>query len=364
MRTIHYLLLLLIVFSCKKEENIDSSQNVFSGSPDLITQTEDLNIVTCVGHGSLWNFSILKTDTIGNKIWEKQFSYDDELHLKRIMPLNESEFLIAMNQREHLTIGVNDYVRLLIIESNGNIKWEKEIDFEEDIEFKDICMLPNNNFILCGDFVSYSKFYYCEIDKNLNQNWIKTYTDSIEYCQARQVMFEDDSINILGSINANRVLLLRTDMNGNISSKKEFQINTHQFYFSEISTELILVENSKSGSLSFYKVNNQGNSIWQNTYTIPDCDNAVFSDLKISNNSYCILGNKSFSGIGEPKITKNFIIKTLFNGDELWQKTIKDDEDIIRCIDILEGESIISAVSNNTYEKSSGLTFYLEIIKN
>ena len=94
-----------------------------------------------------------------------------------------------------------------------------------------------------------------------------------------------------------------------------------------------------------------------------DSIKAYLLDLKISNNNYIIWGNKNFSGIGEPKITKNFILKTAFSGDEIWQKTIEDDEDIIRCIDILEGESIISGVSNNTYKKSSELTFYLEIIK-
>lgn len=363
MRTIQYLIFVVILFSCNKEENSDTSQNVFSGSLELISQTGDLNIVTCVLHGSLWNFNIIKTDTLGNKIWEKQYSFDDELHLEKILPLNENEFLVAMNQREHLDPGVNDYVRLMAIESNGNIKWEKTIDFDEDIDFKDICLLSGNDFILCGNYVSYSKFYYCKIDENQNLSWINTYSDSIEYCQVRQVKFEDDSINILGSINTNGVILLRTDLSGNISNEKEFQVNTHQFYFSETASELILVENSKSGSLNIDRINTDGNLLWQNMYTIPDCDNASILKLQISNDSYFMLGRKNFSGIGEPSIINNFIIKIFFDGNEVWQKTLKDEDDVIKCIDDLESDGIICGVSNSLYENSGGLMFYLEMMK-
>jgi hypothetical protein len=364
MRKIQNLILIIIIlFSCKKEENINTSQNIFTGSPDLIIQTEDLNIVTCLGQGSIWNFNILKTDTSGNKIWEKQYSYNDDLNLKKMIPLNNNEFLIAMNQCAHYSDSINDYVRLLCIEGNGNVKWEKKIDLIKDIEFKDICLLPTNKFILCGQYVSYNKFYYCEIDENQHLNWIKSYMDSLGYCQVRQVMFENDSINILGSINANRILLIRTDKNGNISHQKELQINANQFYFSEKSTELIIVDNSKSGNLGIDKINAEGNLVWQKIYNIPDCHYADIIEMKISNNSYIILGNKKFHGIGEPPVTKNFLLKTSYDGIEIWQKTIKDENDIIRCIDVLESKNIISGISNSLYENPGEITFYLEIIK-
>ena len=175
-------------------------------------------------------------------------------------------------------------------------------------------------------------------------------------------MFENDSINILGSINADRALLIQADLNGNILNQKQIQTNTTQFYFSEKSSELILVGNSKSGSLSLEKINGIGNLIWQHTYSFPGFDNANFTEIKISNNSYTILGVKNNSGIGEPEKSISFLLKTLFDGTEVWQKTINDEVDVIRCIDLLEDENIISAISNSTYEDPGEIRFYLEMI--
>jgi len=93
MRKIQYLILLIILFSCKKEDNIIFNQTTFTGTPKLIVQTEDLNIITCVGHGSLWNFNLIKSDTIGNKIWQKTIKDEDDII--RCIDVLESKNTIA-----------------------------------------------------------------------------------------------------------------------------------------------------------------------------------------------------------------------------------------------------------------------------
>lgn len=362
MKTFLYLLIIFVLFSCTRDDDSTDDPTSMIGNPEFIVQTDDLNVITCVDIGELYEFKVLKTNATGAIIWEKKYTSTEIHFLRKLLPLSNSNFLVAMDQmKDNYTDSANRFVRLICMDGNGIIKWENEVDFPEDIVCKDICSTSDNGFIICGDYTSDTMFYYSKLDNTGNVIWTQTYSDPWDYENVKWVMADTDSITILGA----EGLLLRTDNNGVIARESAIGYSlADQYYFGESSMDFLVVSNSKSGIIEMKKVNFESQITWNKSYSIPDCDYVLLLDLKVRNGENAILYKKYFNGIGEPSKSRYYILKTSFSGDEIWHKTIQNEDDHVLCFGILENGDIIAGVLNSSELTNYGWPFYLEVIKN
>ncbi|HTO15844.1 MAG TPA: hypothetical protein VLZ83_08735, partial [Edaphocola sp.] len=124
-----------------------------------ITHAHDGNLMICgrtSGYGVSTNGAgfIMKIDTAGNKIWHKVYNLPDYNGLEKIIATGDGHYICAGWARTPSTVIYmshkmpNGAGRLLKIDENGNIIWDKIIDISDREESFRTLVLGNNGDII------------------------------------------------------------------------------------------------------------------------------------------------------------------------------------------------------------------------
>ena len=241
-----------------------------------------------LGAADYW---VVKTDSLGNLLWENTFGGDLYDSLTCAIALPDSGFLIG---------GF----------SNSNISGEKS--------------QPNFNP------VNRTKDYWIvRVDKNGNKMWDKTFGG-----------FHDDNLNSLLFLPDGNFLLggfTKSDSTGDMSH--------HTF-----NTSPTLV----TGDYWIIKVDLNGNKIWDRNYGGSKSDELISLGLS-SDHGFILAGksNSSISGTKTQPAYNNgydfWIVKTDSNGVQLWDKTIgSGGNDQMSCFKITPSQNlIIGGITNS-----------------
>ncbi|MBI2279973.1 MAG: T9SS type A sorting domain-containing protein [Bacteroidetes bacterium] len=207
---------------------------------------------------------------------------------------------IQLSNGEYLACGVANSVStgysaayIVKTEMNGDTIWKKQFDFVPIIGgdiFTDLKELPDNSYILLGTMhdtlTTTAATFLTKIDTNGNLLWFKKYTHADNDQSAELEITSDNKIIILGnsSIDPNTVyndiLLIKTDLDGNLIWRKTFGT-----IFEEVYLSLEVIKNNTEyllgGRYGYYntgdpyfdfgivRTDTAGNLIWRNEYGTP-----------------------------------------------------------------------------------------------
>ncbi len=144
------------------------------------------------GWGAL-DFWILKTDSMGNKLWDKDFGGTDQEYFRSVKETQDGGLILggwswsSDGNKSQSTKGFSDYW-IIKTDASGNIRWDKDfggIDYEE---FSDVKQTLDGGFLLSGDSYSPISGDKSESNLGLEQTWIVK-TDSIGNKQWDKTIF-------------------------------------------------------------------------------------------------------------------------------------------------------------------------------
>jgi hypothetical protein len=272
---------------------------------------------------------LIKTDSEGNEQWSKTFGnmyyFDDGWSVQQT---NDDGFIIAgVSEYRENTGHRNIDVILVKTDSYGNKEWEKlfgsDADFGHNDDYGYSLQITNDGgYIIAGYSVSYASgkdVYLIKTDSDGNETWEKFYGGSNDDYGREIKQTNDNGYIITGATNSFGaesfdVYLLKTDSNGNELWSKTFggsgndegysvqQTNDGGFIISGFTNTY------GGGNYDVYliKTDSVGNEIWHSTYDANGSEYA-YSVRQAIDNGYIIVGKTGPYGSANTEV---YLIKT------------------------------------------------------
>ena len=280
---------------------------------------------------------LVKTDTNGNKQWDKTFGGTGDDLAMSVQQTSDGGYILA-GYTDSYGVGYWHFW-LVKINSNGNEQWSRT--FGGTFAFS-VQETADGGYILAGCTYSYSTGSYdfglVKTDANGNEQWNKTFGGT--YCDcANSVQETADGGYILAGYTesygaGNRdVWLVKTDSKGNEQWNKTFG-GTYEDYANSVQETAdggyILAgytESYGAGSTDGWlvKTDSDGNEQWNKTFGGTGSNIAYFVQ-ETADGGYILAGTRYWYGAGSQDA---WLVKTDANGNEQWNKTFggsKEDE--------------------------------------
>lgn len=262
----------------------------------------------------IYDYWILKTDSSGNKIWDKRFGGNDYDQLYEVLPAAGGGFLLGGWSASGVSGDVTDSSRgdkdywVVRIDSAGNKLWDKKYGGSADDIFS--CMVASNDggYLLCGTTVSDSSGDKTQNSRGSNDYWI------VRIDTAGNKIWDKR----FGGSNIDYPTDIKPTYDGNyiIGGWSDSPMDGDR-------------SDSTNGGQDFWivKIDSSGNKIWDKDFggnAIEDDFGNLFqtldSGIMITGTSYSnISGEKTENNLG---IEQGWLIKTDSLGNQLWDKTI------------------------------------------
>ncbi len=276
-----------------------------------------------------------KTDLKGDTILTKVFPDDIRFFYPRKI-LKRGTNLFVYGSAFDTTNSSNAKIFLMSFDEEFNLNWFKNYGSEFYNSGSDLLSLPNKNFILAGSYSSSSStpedFYLAETDSLGNLLWEKTYGGINYDCAFSLVKNNKNGYIISGqseSYSSNMdVLTINVDSLGNILWQKTYGLNAPLLTYggqmcklsdkSYIVEKNVLNENTNTTIAKVLKINEEGNVIWEKTFTT----NPTYTSLEAAapfelNDGTIILGGISYN---DNLRYTGLIYKLDPLGNEIWHK--------------------------------------------
>ncbi len=216
---------------------------------------------------------IIKTDTLGEVIWDKFLNMDDEnftfwQQANSIAATTDGNFLIC--GVDHM-YNSNEKAYFVKIDSNGDTLWTKKFAFENTAKSLKMIPLGNDEFAFAGA-ASDSNFAHSallgKIDGNGQLLWNQNYFSTEDITEAWDLKQTNDGGFVLCGITEYNIFITKTDANGQEEWSKIFHYDTYANSFSILQTSdsgfLIGGGHYNGDELQtiILKTNAQGDSLW------------------------------------------------------------------------------------------------------
>jgi len=265
-----------------------------------------------------WDYWIVKTDAQGNYLWDKRFGGTDDDQLFSLQQTADGGFILGGQSRSGISgdrtepcWGLADYW-IVKTDSFGNKVWDKRYGTSMGDLFYSLNKTNNGGYILggytpagiTGDKTTLSnggtEYWIIKIDSLGNKIWDKGYGGSINE-RLYSVQQSSDGGYILGGTS-------NSDSSGDKSEPNWDTITTSADYW-------------------ILKTDSLGNKLWDKTYggTLEEED--IGGIIETGDHGYLMSGT-SYSGLNGNKTENNlgteqaWIVKTDSAGNKLWDKTI------------------------------------------
>lgn len=321
------------------------------------------------GTQGLNDYWVVKTDALGNKMWDKRFGGNSKEEMFSVLQTSDNGYLLGgwsmsgiSGDQSQSNRGVSDYW-VVKIDENGNKLWDKRYGGPAADELRAMAITSDGGFILAGESTSGIGGEKTEVNHGEYDVWVvKTDAEGNKQWDAGYGGIVDDRLNaiqqtpdggyIIGSwtispigfdiTQASRgstdMWLVKTDANGVKMWDGRYGGENNEYLYSLDQTSdggFILGGYTRSGvngdvtvpgkgGFDFWMVKTDGNGIkqWDKRYGGND-DEKGKSIFQASDGGF-IMGGWSESGISGDKteVTKGsvdyWLVKTDVNGNKLW----------------------------------------------
>lgn len=313
---------------------------------------------------------VVKIDSLGNKIWDKQFGGNIDDYLYEGIKINDNEFILAGQTNSDLSNDVsqesrggNDYW-IIKIDSLGNKIWDRRYGGSNSDYFKKIVKTSDGGFILAG--FSYSglsgdksqpsivnggvDLWIIKVNSNGDKEWDKTLgTVSMDILNDLKIT-DDSNILICSNVNNSTSYIYKLDLSGNLIWQKTY-LNSSNFnnllpnskgiivVGTATTTTGIISPPSKGGYSDGFilQLDSLGNKVWDKRFGGNDSDNIV--EIVPIYRGYLIAGTSS-SSISEDKTQNN---RGFF---DYWILRLNNNEAIEQPVTVPQNSSI-NLIANN-----------------
>jgi hypothetical protein len=289
-----------------------------------VAQTSDGGYVIV---GETWSFGsglfdvyLIKTDSQGNKLWEKTFGGSDCDRGFSLALTTDGGYAIAGTT--HPFYGAPCDFYLIKTDSRGNKMWEKNFGGSNSERGYSVAQTTDGGYILVGYKISYSDswpdVYLIKTDSQGNKLWEKTFGGSNDIDEGYSVAQTSDGGYVIvgetwSTVGGCGIYLIKTDSRGNEVWKKIFEgyVNDRATPLAKTTDNGYVIVGGKDGDVYLIKTDSQGNKLWEKTFGGDDIDEG-YSVAQTSDGGYVIVGTtKSFGSGG----TDVYLIKTDSKGN-------------------------------------------------
>jgi len=248
------------------------------------------------------DFWIVKTDEIGDLVWEKTIGHSDSSEIAYdIVPTNDNGYIIVGEQYVDQNLGEGWEAIVIKIDEEGNQIWLKKYGEGTDNAdvFKNIEPTNDGGFIIAGNTRSFNAQFLdawlYKIDADGNEQW--------------KTLFGEEGYEVFYNV-------YQTNDNGYIACG-----------FTD--------SNFGNGDWDYYlvKTDTDGNMLWENTYG-NETKNRAYDLLPLQNGNYLISGSYFDDASGRYNI--NLIEIEESNGNVIWEQTYQDTTDCRQPVTAIE----------------------------
>ena len=285
------------------------------------------------------DFWLVKTDSNGNKTWNKTFGEDGWNVAYSVRQTSDDGYILVGTTESYSydAGGIAIDFRLVKTDSNGTKEWDRIVEGTEMDTAHSVQQTYDGGYILMGTAESCSSPGGCDIwiakpkfDSNGNWTWNNT-LERADWNVAHSVQQTLDGgyvlAGTLGSYGAGDIdfRIVKTDSNGCNTWDKTFggkEIDTAHSVQQTSDGGYILAGTTESygaGSSDFWivKTDSNGNKTWNKTFGGTEIDTA-HSVQQTSDGGYILAGTTTSYGAGGADF---WLVKTDSDGNEEWDKT-------------------------------------------
>ena len=306
-----------------------------------------------------------------------RFNIEDKIGIDTTMDIGVN--VIELKNHNFLSCGVSNSLfnpsraaYLVKIKDNGDTLWRKQFNFSGRglNAFTDLKELPDSNYLLVGTvydtLIQNNDVFLAKIDTGGTLIWIKKYIH-IDNDESNTIKITpDNKVIIIGNSSPNPnttyndVLLIKTDINGNLIWRKRFgDIYEEQYFTIEIlknNTEYVLggmhgyyITGDPYFDMSIMRTDTAGNIIWQQQYGTA-ADETAGCAIQTLDSGFVLSGTYNSSGA---------LLKLDKSGNQKWIKNYGFPADsYIRCVKQLP-DSSFAFITSYTYAPTNSFTGFL-----
>lgn len=313
-----------------KLPNKTSKYNSFQNDGgNSIVRTNNDNLLVCgytfTSETGKSDLLVIKSDTLGNILWEKTYGNDGWDYGNCIIETSDSNIVCVGLTTSYNTQNIDLYI--VKIDSTGTLLWEKTFGGNKLDIANTVCEDDEGNLIICGYTESkglgQDDIYIIKIDKNGNLIWEKTFGSSTSEMGYEVIFTSDKNLIIVG--------------------------NSGKF-----------VENWGDRNIYVIKLDLDGNKLWEKTYSTIGSEpyhERGESIIELSDGGYLITGSHD---ITYQDVSNILVLKINSAGTELWRKSFGKgsyyDYGIVSC-EVNNNEYLITGVSKSN-STNNDITFY------
>jgi len=318
---------LVVVFICLLQAGVGAGATLDVDNDNGKVGSDEVGVKVSVG-------------SIPEEVWDKIFGGTDDDRAYSVQQTSDGGYVLAGPTKSY-GAGSSDFW-LVKTDSNGNKEWDKTFGGIGQDSAESVQQTTDGGYILVGWTYSYGAgsydFWLVKADSNGNKEWDKTFGGT-RCDMAYSVQQTTDGGYILAGWTESYgtgdrdFWLVKTDSNGNKEWDKTFGGTDEDLAYSVQQTTdggYILAGYTRSygaGGYDFYlvKTDPNGNEKWNKTFG-GTCTDYAYSVQQTTDGGYILAGWTESYGTGDRDF---WLVKTDSNGNKEWDKTFGGtDEDL------------------------------------